>query len=192
MTTNSGSNAVIASVLASIAGQFESATPNAGMGSLGEWPPEGNHDCFLTGMTVDLINDKDPARGTTIPGFSVQFEYRVIGDPNNASPLEWKGAPFRLFQNGTDAFSDEKRKTVIRMETERLKNHLQIILGRPVPGTALQEAIGEVQAILSGGALRAFDVYCQYRQGKGDKSNRTYKTEYIHKALSTTATAATT
>jgi len=168
----------VKTVFSALNDTFKAAQADAGLGALGWWPEEGNHDCFVTDVNMQESPFKQ-ADGSTYPGFEIQFSYQLISDPGQSEPRRWIGAPFRLPQDIT-TLSDAKAKTRAEIEMRRLKGHLTTCLRREPQdlGAALAELSNRLENTDSAVAVV---VKCQYDQVNG----KTYRKEYLQKALST-------
>ena len=174
-------NSSVISRFATLNTVFQSADANTGEGALGWWPDEGVNESFVIDLNVKdaTMKLKD---GQTVPAMSVQFIYQLMQDPGapDGTPRRWNGAPF-LFPADLSAISDEKTQTRIRMETERIKGHLKVILRRDPKDlpAALTDCAKRVADASNPVAVR---VNCQY--DKNPVTGKTYKKEFIQSALS--------
>ena len=185
------SNQKISAIFASQKKAFGDAQPDTGVGGLGEWPAEGEHDCYVLALEV---NEKATYRFNTdqgqqmeLPATEFRFRYQLLNDDANPdSPLVWGGAPF-TFPDNAEAVTAEGRRTGLQIERNRFCGHLSSLLGTKV-GTAdgldIAAAIGKVMDILGSDKQVVATVRCQYRKGKGNSANKVYKTEFINKLLS--------
>jgi hypothetical protein len=184
-------NQKISAMFAAQKAAFGDASPDTGVGGLGEWPSEGEHDCYVLGLE---INDKATYRFNDGQGQQIdlsatefRFRYQLLNDDTNPdNPLVWGGAPF-TFPENAGAVTAEGRRTGLTIERNRFCGHLSTLLGSKV-GTAdgldVADAIAKVSEILSSDKQLVCTVKCQYRKGKGASSNRVYKTEFLNKLLS--------
>ena len=184
-------NSKISAMFASQKQAFGDANPDTGIGGLGEWPAEGEHDCYVLGLE---INEKATYRFNTDQGQQVElsatefrFRYQLLNDDANPdSPLVWGGAPF-TFPDNAGAVTAEGRRTGLQIERNRFCGHLSTILGNKV-GTAdgldVADAIEKVSNLLGSDKQVVGTVRCQYRKGKGNSATKVYKTEFIQKLLS--------
>tara|TARA_R100000234_G_scaffold14294_1_gene7879 strand:- start:9085 stop:9600 length:516 start_codon:yes stop_codon:yes gene_type:complete len=160
-------------IFASLQEEYNTATADQGLGSLGEWPPAGNHECYVLGMTIDdNASFRQSSDGQEFPSIMVQFEYQLVDDPDRSTPLIWKGAPFNLIKDSGNLTHDGS-KTRTRIEMERFKGHLKTLMGGDMAD--LPSAIDTVQSKFNGDSAVVAMIRCQYNQ----KGTRTYKTEYI-------------
>ncbi len=182
MSTNDA--ALVNDIFNSMVNELDAANPNQGFGMVGEWPPEGETDNFLVGISVDPGKIKEKS-GLEVPCVNIQFKYKTttaLGD--RTEPLEWSGARFQIPRGGTNSVSEENRKTVVRMETERLKGHLKCILGRDIPGNGFPAALAEVQTLLSStSGMVTLVVNHQARPDKRPGKNSVYHTEYLMRRI---------
>lgn len=184
-------NLKISAMFAAQKAAFGDANPDTGIGGLGEWPTEGEHDCYV--LSLD-INDKAQYRFTTeqgqqqeISATEFRFRYQLLNDETNPdNPLVWGGAPF-MFPDNPAAVTAEGRRTGLQIERNRFCGHLSTLLGTKV-GTAdgldVAEAIERASEILSSDKQIVATVRCQYRKGKGNSASKVYKTEFLNKLLS--------
>jgi hypothetical protein len=184
-------NDKISAMFAAQKAAFGDANPDTGVGGLGEWPAEGEHDCYVLGLE---INEKATYRFTDSQGQAVElsatefrFRYQLLNDESNPdSPLVWGGAPF-TFPDTASAVTSDGRKTGLQIERNRFCGHLSTLLGTKV-GTAdgldVANAIDKVNEYLGSDKQIVCTVRCQYRKGKGASASRIYKTEFLNKLLS--------
>lgn len=184
-------NQKISAMFAAQKAAFGDANPDTGVGGLGEWPAEGEHDCYVLGLE---INDKAKYRFTTdqgqqmeLPATEFRFRYQLLNDQANPdSPLVWGGAPF-TFPENAGSVTAEGRRTGLQIERNRFCGHLSTLVGSKV-GTAdgldVADAIERVVNALSSEKQLVATVRCQYRKGKGNAASKVYKTEFLNKLLS--------
>jgi hypothetical protein len=184
-------NSKISAMFAAQKKAFGDANPDTGVGGLGEWPAEGEHDCYVLALEV---NDKatykfqDPqGQAVELPATEFRFRYQLLNDETNPdSPLVWGGAPFG-FPDDASRVTAEGRRTGLQIERNRFCGHLSTLLGTKV-GTAdgldVADAIEKVISTLSSDKQVVATVRCQYRKGKGNSASRIYKTEFLNKLLS--------
>lgn len=185
MTTMTPSlNANITALLQAGADTFAKVEANTGEGFLGEWPPEGEHTCFLDNITVVEATIKLKS-GELIPCVRVQFAFEVIPDESDVDynpdtpGLSWKGVPFNL--TTLEAVPNDDHPTFptrrrVEVDWERLKGHLSKCLGKTqqelmnpmVELSNLMAIVENTKPILK--------VNVQHRKANNGK---TYKTEYI-------------
>jgi len=168
---------------ASMASSFAGLPANVGQGALGEWPPDGDHHCFITAL--DIKQEKFKAKNKVeLPGVSIQFRYLMRSAlPDRREPLEFSGVPFILPSDASQV-TDEGNKTRIRIEMERLKGHLNTILGRDVGD--MREGL-EAASSLIGATRVEVMVRCNTRKDTSSGNTKSYKTEYLTQNLSTAA-----
>lgn len=171
---------------------FGDANPDTGVGGLGEWPAEGEHDCYILALE---INEKANYRFTDgqgqqveLPAVEFRFRYQLLNDETNPdNPMVWGGAPF-TFPDDAEKVTVDGRRTGLTIERNRFCGHLSTLLGTKV-GTAdgldVADAISKVSDLLGSDKQVVGTVRCQYRKGKGNSANRVYKTEFLNKILST-------
>jgi hypothetical protein len=181
----------ISAMFASQKAAFGDANPDTGVGGLGEWPTEGEHDCYVLSLDV---NEKASYRFQDAQGQQVEltatefrFRYQLLNDEANPdNPLVWGGAPF-TFPDNAGSVTAEGRRTGLQIERNRFCGHLSTLLGTKV-GTAdgldVADAIGRAIDCLSSDKQIVATVRCQYRKGKGNSASKTYKTEFLNKLLS--------
>ena len=63
---------------------FEDATADQGLGSLGEWPLAGVHNCYVIGVSVTDGEFKQAGDGALFPAAITQFTYQLVEDPDHA------------------------------------------------------------------------------------------------------------
>ena len=154
---------------------FASVQPDNGMGAGGWWPAEGQHEVFVSSLTVRASEYKLPD-GQKVPGTDIVFRYQLINDTDQPNePRSFDGAAFRLPQD--TSVLDEKGRMRVEIEARRLKGHLQTILRRDVKdvGTALADA----DAKINGQDAVAVVVKCQYDNVNG----KTYRKDFLVKPL---------
>jgi hypothetical protein len=184
-------NQKISAMFASQKQAFGDANPDTGIGGLGEWPLEGEHDCYV--LSLD-INEKATYRFTTdqglqqeIPATEFRFRYQLLNDETNPdSPLVWGGAPF-TFPDNAASVTAEGRRTGLQIERNRFCGHLSTLLGTKVgtaDGLEVADAIERVSNNLSSDKQVVCTVRCQYRKVKGNSASKIYKTEFLNKLLS--------
>ena len=158
--------------------EFEKVNADQGNGSLGEWPLEGNHQCYVLSMTIDEnATFRQSSDGQEFPSVSVQFEYQLVDDPDRAQPLVWKGAPMNLIKDISNLTHDGSL-TRNRIELERLKGHMKTLLGSQPADFAA--GINEIQTKLDSDNAIVAMVRCIY-QVRGE---RTYKSEKLQHLIS--------
>jgi hypothetical protein len=158
--------------------EFSKAQADQGLGSLGEWPPAGIHECYILKMNMDESSSfRQSSDSQEFPSVTMQYEYQLTDDPDRATPLTWIGAPFNLIKDHSN-LTHEGSKIRNRIEMERFKGHLKTILG--YEPTNLETAINEVNEKLSGENAVVVNVRCDYNT----RGNRTYKTEKLQSLVS--------
>lgn len=184
-------NSKISAMFAAQKQAFGDANPDTGVGGLGEWPTEGEHDCYVLGLE---INEKatyrfsnDQGQQTELAATEFRFRFQLLNDVSNPdNPLVWGGAPF-TFPDNASAVTAEGRRTGLQIERNRFCGHLSTILGTKV-GTAdgldVATAIEKVSDFLGSDKQVVCTTRCQYRKGKGNSANKVYKTEFLQKLLS--------
>lgn len=177
-----------------MAGAYAEADANTGEGLQGEWPPEGESDHIVRGITAKADKGKNKD-GSEYPIVSVQFNYEAMptNDPTadpTKPPLQWKGEPFRLPPNPAQV-TDAGTQTACRIQLERFKGHCSKLLKKSKDAcTNPGEDIQAISAILGRGEQLVAQVKIQYRDGKvkpgsppGTKP-ATYKSEFIMDLIS--------
>ena len=157
---------------------FENAQADQGLGSLGEWPSEGNHECYVLSMNIDEnATFRQTSDGQEFPSVSIQFEYQLSDDPDRPTPLVWKGAPMNLIKDSSN-LTHEGSQIRNRIETERLKGHMKTILGSAPSdfGGGIEEVKNKLD---SENAVLAM-VRCIYQV----RGNKTYKSEKLQHLIS--------
>ena len=112
------------SICSNLQSSFEDAQADQGLGSLGEWPPRGSHNCYVLNMTIQengTFKEAQASGGQEHDAIVVQFGYQLVEDPDRAEPLEWRGAPITLPHNPS-AIGHEGSQTRARIEMQRLKD----------------------------------------------------------------------
>ncbi len=166
-------------IFANLQSSFEEVQSDQGLGSLGEWPARGQHNCYVLNMTITdnaTFKEAQAAGGQEHDAISIQFGYQLVEDPDRAEPLEWRGAPITIPQD-PGAIQHEGSQVRARIELQRLKGHIKILLGRE-PGD-LQSDMDMISQMLSGDQSVVAVVDCRYNERGG----RTYKTEYLQSLL---------
>jgi hypothetical protein len=156
---------------------FNDVQADQGLGSLGEWPVAGVHNCYVLSVTVNEGEFKQAGDGKTFPAVVTQFTYQLVEDPDHAEPLEFKGAPMTIPQDPTQ-ITHEGSQIRARIEIQRLKGHLKTLLGRE-PGD-IGADLGEIETMLSGEQSVVCTVQCKYNT----RGERTFKSEYLQSLLS--------
>jgi len=164
-------------MFASMQKSFEDATADQGLGSLGEWPPAGVHNCYVIGVATTESEFKQAGDGQVFPAVQVQFTYQLVEDPDHAEPLEFKGAPISIPQDPTQ-ITHEGSQIRARIETQRLKGSMKTLLGRE-PGDVGSD-MEEITSMLSGETSVVCSVLCKY----ATRNDRTYRTDYLQSLLS--------
>jgi hypothetical protein len=166
-------------IFATLQDEFESANADQGLGSLGEWPPQGEHNCYVLDINVTAdskFKEAVAGGGQEHPAVTIQFRYQLMEDPDRVEPLVFKGAPITIPQDPS-SIQQEGSQIRARIELQRLKGHLKTILGSdPVD---LNESMELVEKMLSGETSIATVVRCVYTT----RGSRTYRTEYIQSLL---------
>ena len=159
---------------------FTKVQADQGLGALGEWPPQGEHDCYVTGVTIDTnatFKESKASGGNETPGVSVQFAYQLVDDPDREEPLAWLGAPIILPMDPKEVKSDGSQIRC-RIELQRLKGHLKTLLGRdPVDMNSDIEIVKDM--LERGESSVVATVKCQYN----DRGSKTFRSEFIQSLL---------
>jgi hypothetical protein len=163
-------------VFANMQTDFATATADIGMGSLGEWPPKGEHACYVLGVNVQQGIFRQTSDKQEFPAVSVQFHYQLCEDPDRTEPLIWNGAPMTIPEDPS-VLTHEGSQIRARIELGRLKGHLKTILG--YDPTDLTSAFDEVESKLNGDSTVACMIRCQYTE----RGTTTYKSEYLQSLL---------
>ena len=165
-------------IFSAMQNSFNDVQADQGLGSLGEWPAEGVHNCYLVGVTVnDDAKFKQAGDGQEFASVSIQFLYQLVEDPDHAEPLEWNGAPMNIPQDPSQ-ITHEGSQIRARIEMQRLKGHMKTLLARDPAD--IGSDMEEISTMLSGEQSVVCSVKCQYNQ----RGTRVYKTEYLHELLS--------
>ncbi|HIJ11993.1 TPA: hypothetical protein HA278_08095 [Candidatus Woesearchaeota archaeon] len=164
-------------IFANLQESFETASPDQGMGSLGEWPTKGEHACYVLSMDVGEGKFRQTGDQQEFPALSVQFHYQLCEDPDRTEPLIWNGAPM-VIPNDPSLLTHEGSQIRAKIELGRLKGHLKTIIGRD-PNN-LENAVEEVDNKLKSDNTVACMVICQYTQ----RGETTYKSEKLKSLLS--------
>lgn len=165
----------VKSMFNSLNSAFANAQPDNGMGAGGWWPAEGQHEVFVSSLTVRASEYKMPD-GQKVPGTDIVFRYQLINDTDSPNePRSFDGSAFRLPQD--TSILDDKGRMRTEIEMRRLKGHLQTILRRDVKdiGTALADADGKI----NGQDAVAVVVKCQYDNVNG----KIYRKDFLVKPL---------
>lgn len=178
----------VAALGAALNSAYKDADPNTGEGLQGEWPPQGDHDCFISAMTVKPAEFKEKS-GMKTPCLDVQFEYewiRTEKDPGfvpGEAPLVFRGEVFHLVDPARIA--DTGAQTRARISIERFKGHSSKILNKTKEQCVdTMQDIAAMDALIRGSTKVAVRLRAQYRDGKADptKPNASapvYKTDFI-------------
>ena len=166
-------------IFATLQEEFSSANADQGLGSLGEWPAQGEHNCYVLDVAVNTdatFKEAQAGGGQEHPAISIQFRYQLMEDPDRTEPLVWKGAPITIPQD-MKQINQEGSRIRASIELQRLKGHLKTLMGsEPVDMSAAMES---VDSLLNGESSVAATVRCVYTT----RGSRTYRTEYIQSLL---------
>ncbi len=158
--------------------QYEVAQADTGLGSLGWWPEAGEHQVFVTNLSIEpsMFKQRD---GMEIDGFTTQFEYQLLEDAGSPEqPRKFQGAPFTL-PGDPSKVTDDKSKMRCEIETRRLKGHIETCLNKST--NDLGTALTEIEEILSDPSRSiVVSCKCQYDTRNG----RTYRKDFLTKNLS--------
>jgi len=165
-------------IFAALQQEFDSVQADQGLGSLGEWPPKGEHNCYVIGVNITESKFRVTGTGKEIPSVSVQFNYQMIEDPDRPEPLAFRGAPMNIPADLTE-IDHEGSQIRARIEMSRLKGHIKTLLS--YDPADMEAAFEEVETLLNGDNTVAAVVRCQYTE----RNDRTYRTEYLQSLLST-------
>jgi hypothetical protein len=175
-------NNQVAALLAAAASTYGSSDANTGEGLSGDWPPEGDHDCYVLSVTSGLGKFKEKG-GAETPCAEIRFEYQVIPDTSSptynpdAPPQIFKGERFLLLPE-THTFALEGSKTRNRIGWERFKGHLSKMLKKqPQECVNPMADFAAVTDLINGPSRLGVRLRAQYRPA--DKPNQFYKTEFI-------------
>ena len=166
-------------IFATLQNDFQSASAAQGLGSLGEWPPQGEHNCYVLDVAVNTdatFKEAQAGGGQEHPAITIQFRYQLMEDPDRAEPLVFKGAPITIPQD-MSAIQQEGSQTRARIELQRLKGHLKTLLGSEPAD--MSSAMEEVDSLLNGESSVAAVIRCVYTT----RGSRTYRTEYVQSLL---------
>lgn len=157
---------------------YAKSDPDQGYGAGGEWPPEGNHECYITGLSVSPSEFR--FGDSSVPGWMIQFDYEMVDPlPEHENALKWKGAPFRIPEDPSSIGADGP-KVRARIELNRLAGHCKTILKRN-PGVLGDDLAAVNQAINSNEQALVAEVRCVYTERAG----RTYRTEFLQRICDT-------
>lgn len=167
--------------IASLVGGFTvdtDITPDQGLGTLGEWPPHGDHEMIVTGLSVS----EDPFKmdGNEYPGWSAQFEY-LWNAPHLEEPLSWQGRPFN-FPKDRGIIKADNQKQRIRIAEERLAGHIKTLLGR-APGNYAAD-LGEIDAMINGPGAIICSVFVKNKEKMTSDGPRKDREEKLQKLIS--------
>ena len=177
---------------------FENAEPNTGEGFQGWWPPEGEQDLFVVGVTEKAGKIKDEG-GRDVECAEIQFEYEWIRDEKDPTwdktkepgPFIFKGRSFRLVANPDQNLISKGAQTGCRMDWDRFKGHLSRILDMKKEELGdVMARYAEAKAKIAGENRVAVEALIEYRQwvskpqpGKPEKKG-VEKKEYIKSLIS--------
>jgi len=163
------------SVFGQMQQRFSDAT--AEIGGQQEWPSEGVHEAFLTGLHV-TTGEFRQSDGQMTPSGIVTFEYQLMEDPDHEENMSWRGASFNLPADINAVTLENSRKRA-EIEMNRLKGFLKVITGEePVD---IQAALQKVEAMISAEDSQVcVAVRIQHRKGKNDVI---YRTDFIKEVL---------
>lgn len=148
----------VASLATEILGQgmesaWSSAEADTGDGALGKWPPQGDHQCIVTGVTVKKAEFfQSDAEGGKLDAISIQFHYQLFEDPNNDEPMKWNGRP--LIIPNTSKLRADNRKKQVEISLGRVKAAVEMILEREASNNlvadlqAVADALAEDKAVV--------------------------------------------
>lgn len=184
---------------------LNAARANTGESSQGNFPPDGVHPCFITGLSMkaDVFKFMEKTGPDTIvarelPCITAQFEFARImsqDDPTYKKDEDYsfRGERFQLVPGGEDAIpaQEEGTRTRVRMSWDRFLGHCSTILGRPPEECKTPTIAQETYAACTGAEKVAVSVKCVTKTsaGKGKNTGKTFKnqTEYLINRLDTTA-----
>ena len=167
------------SIFANLQSSFEEVQADQGLGSLGEWPSAGSHNCYVLNMSINengTFKEAMAAGGKEHKAITIQFGYQLVEDPDRPEPLEWRGAPMSIPQNPNE-IEHEGSQIRARIEMQRLKGHIKTLLGRE-PG-ALASDMSTISEMLSGDQSVVAVVDCRYNERNG----KTFKSEFLQSLL---------
>ena len=181
------------------------ARANTGGSTQGNFPPNGEHPCLITGcqMKADVFKffektGPDTSVPREIPCITVQFEYdRVMStsDPTYKEGLDYsfKGERFQLIPGGENVIpaQEEGTRTRVRMNWDRFLGHSATILGKTADECKTPNIAQEVFDACNGPAKVAVTVRCDTKvsAGKGKNAGKTFTnyTEYLVNRLDAVA-----
>lgn len=175
----------IVAMFASLAETTDQYDANQGLGQLGWWPPEGEHECALVGIDLDSSSKfsyggRNGKPRVEVPAAQITFRYMLIDDPDSpdGKPRSFKGRSFTvplvpLKQLPEDDKGYGKQQTRVRIEKNRLLGHLTCLLGVQPPdwGVGLADAIEKVNAASAKGSLITVRVRCDYEDAVDKSGN---------------------
>lgn len=187
----------VSALLNAAASDLGKATPNTGQGVQGEWPPQGDHDCFIVGVR-EVVTDIKIGGGAQAKGVEIQFQYLYQPSPSDPNfdpanpkpPLEFWGEKFRVVPNYEKVVLEEGMKTAMRISNDRFMGHLTKILRQPkenIPSAAAGYA--SVKQLIENGESRIMvrlriDVRSTVNKKDPTKPNWINRTEFILDRLS--------
>ena len=170
----------VKAIFNSLQEDFQKVQADQGLGALGEWPAQGEHNCYVLNLEIDTnatFKESQASGGNELPGISIQFNYQLVDDPDREEPLAWRGAPMTLPVNPSDVQS-EGSQIRARIELQRLKGHMKTLLGRdPIDMESDMEIIKDM--LERGDSSVVATVKCNYNS----RGTRTYRTEFIQSLL---------
>lgn len=166
-----------AAALANLSKKYTEAEANQGQGSLGPWPQEGEESTQAARVMGAIENweaeftygKKGPSQ-KKVKSFTIQFLYEI--DTPDKGPFAFKGKPFNIPYD-IDALPETdnkqaggKQQTRANIELDRLKGHLQALLGREGGDVFadITEALDGLNAAREGGAPTMANVKLTFPQ----------------------------
>jgi hypothetical protein len=163
---------------------------NTGTGSLGWWPPEGDHVVFIESVNVETAKfryrpNKNDKATREIDAISAQFVYRLTDDPDapNGEPRSFKGRA-HIIPLSTEGLPDNQQ-TRVRIADERFKGHLKTALGHEIDDTeaSMAELLDKIESFKGTSAALTVKCRCNYQDSKAGK--RVPDEEFLVELIST-------
>jgi hypothetical protein len=187
------------------AAAYGSIDPTTTSGSQGEWPPEGTHECIVTGLEIEKGEFRTDGNNK-VPSIVARFCYELLPaeteDPDGTkffgmSSPHWKGKDFNMVLGAqansipdTATRSYQGRESVTRpremnsKNIARFKGHLTKLLGITADELSANP-FDDVQTLIqriNGATKLVARVECSYFTPPG--SNNPFRTDYIKELVS--------
>lgn len=155
-------------------------------------PPNGEWDNVVTSIEVETTDITIRlGDNNEIPAFAVDFNYKLLGGTSPLPPemkqgQEWPGRRFILPMGGLKGLPTScakgKRKN-LEIQLERLKGHIQTILGPALSGNLVTDLQAAASAVSNKEAMVLCRVKCNYSPDDKDPTIK-YFEEFLMRKLS--------